>query len=108
MIRLFAFALTFLGTMPAALADDAALRGAATVEQWCRLCHLRETDAPDPVMAPRFEDIVLREGRDAAYLTRFLKEDHFPMSTYRLFDHEKADVVAFLMALQQEQRRTTN
>ena len=51
-------------------------------------------------MAPRFEDIVRREGRDNAYFTRFLKEDHFPMTTYRLFDSEKMDVVAWLMDLQ--------
>jgi mono/diheme cytochrome c family protein len=85
-----------------AMAADAA-HGEAIVEQWCRLCHLRASDPPDPVMAPRFEDIVLREGRDEAYLTRFLQEDHFPMTTFRLFDNEKADVIAWLMALQKEQ-----
>jgi hypothetical protein len=72
------------------------------VEQWCRLCHLRAGDPPDPVMAPRFEEIVRRDGRDEAYFTRFLKEDHFPMTTYRLFDTEKADVVAWLLALQKD------
>ncbi len=42
----------------------------------------------------------MREGRDEAYFLRFMQEDHFPMTTFRLFDHEKADVVAYLMALQ--------
>ncbi|MFZ2101953.1 MAG: cytochrome c [Oricola sp.] len=82
-------------------ADNAAVeRGAAVIEQWCRMCHLRATDKPDPVMAPPYEEIVLREGRDRAYFERFLKEEHFPMTTFRLFDNEKADVVAYLMALQ--------
>jgi hypothetical protein len=53
-------------------------------------------------MGPPFEQIVQREGRDEAYFTRFVQEDHFPMTTFRLFDHEKADVVAYLMALQRQ------
>lgn len=83
-----------------AQADDAATRGAQVVEQWCRMCHLRATDKPDPDMAPAYEDIVRRPGRNEAYFVRFMKEDHFPMTTFRLFDHEKADVIAYLMALQ--------
>lgn len=85
-------------------AADAAARGAAVVDQWCRMCHLRAADRPDPDMAPPFEKIVRREGRDEAYFARFLREDHFPMTTFRLFDHEKADVVAWLMALQRAGR----
>jgi len=81
-------------------ADDPAARGKQVVEQWCRMCHLHATDAADPDMAPPFEDVVKRKGRDKAYFVRFMKEDHFPMTTFRLFDHEKADVVAYLMALQ--------
>ncbi|MCX5520584.1 hypothetical protein OSH10_19270 [Kaistia defluvii] len=84
----------------AAQADDAAAaRGAKVVEQWCRMCHLRAHDKPDKTMAPRYEDIVRRPGRDEAYFTRFLAEDHFPMTIYRLFDDEKRDVVAYLMSL---------
>lgn len=56
-------------------------------------------------MAPRFEDVVRREGRDETYFTRFLKEDHFPMTTFRLFDNEKADIVAWLMTLQKKQTK---
>jgi len=52
--------------------------------------------------APAFEKIVRREGRDEAYFARFMQEDHFPMTTFRLFDHEKADVVAYLLALQRQ------
>jgi hypothetical protein len=44
--------------------------------------------------------IVAIEGRDRAWFEQFLKDDHFPMSTFRLFDHEKADVVEWLLDLQ--------
>lgn len=104
-MRVTVILLLLTASMPAAQrpakADEAAaLRGAAVVEQWCRLCHLREGDAPDPDMAPPYEEIVLRDGRDRAFFERFMGEDHFPMTTYRLFDHEKADVVEYLMSLQ--------
>ena len=105
MIRFAQSAAAVLFLTFAASADEAAIRGEAVVEQWCRLCHLRADDPPDSVMAPRFEEIVRREGRDEAYFTRFLKEDHFPMTTYRLFDTEKADVVAWLLALQKTQTK---
>jgi len=88
-----------------ARADDAVARGAAVVEQWCRQCHLRADDPPDPVMAPPYEEIVMREGRDRAYFRRFLHEDHFPMTTFRLFENEKQYVLAWLMALQEKQRK---
>ena len=81
-------------------AADAAFRGAAIVDEWCRMCHQRSTDAPKPDMAPPYEEIVLRDGRDEAYFVRFMQEDHFPMTTFRLFDPEKADVVAYLVSLQ--------
>lgn len=74
-------------------------RGAALVEQWCRDCHLRPGDKPDADMAPAYEDIVTWPGRDRAYLRKFLRDDHFPMSTYRLFDDEKRDVLDWLMSL---------
>ena len=85
-----------------AVADDAATRGAGVLDEWCRMCHQRVTDKPDRDMAPPFEHVVRREGRDEAYFVRFMQEDHFPMTTFRLFDHEKADVVAYLMALQRQ------
>lgn len=71
-------------------------RGAAAVEQWCRLCHLRATDRPKPGMGPPFEQIARRQGRNRAYFESFMKSDHFPMTTFRLFEHEKADVVDYL------------
>lgn len=91
-----------LTTSAGAYAEDVASRGAGIVDEWCRMCHLQPADTPDPDMAPPFEEIVKREGRDEAYFARFMQEDHFPMTTFRLFDHEKADVVAYLMALQRD------
>lgn len=92
-------ALAIVGLLVPAHAGDAAVRGERVVEQWCRMCHLHAGDEPDSDMAPPFEEIVLRPGRDAAYFTRFLREVHFPMTTFRLFDHEKRDVVAYLLSL---------
>lgn len=91
-------------TLPAEAADEAAARGAKIVDQWCRECHLRAADKPDPDMAPPYEQLVRRPGRDEAYFVRFLHEDHFPMTIYRLYEHEKRDVVAYLMALQKAQK----
>lgn len=88
-----------LAPVPAAFADEAAKRGHAVVEQWCRACHLRLTDRANADMAPPFEAIVLRPGRDRWFFEQFLWDDHFPMPTYRLFDSEKSDVVAYLMQL---------
>jgi len=80
---------------------DAVSRGAAVVEQWCRLCHVHAGERQGPDMAPAFEEIVKRPGHDEAFFVRFLHEDHFPMTTYRLFEEEKRDVVAWLMSLKQ-------
>ncbi|WP_029077159.1 c-type cytochrome [Kaistia adipata] len=102
-MRLAISALITIGGLVAAgpaLADPAAAaRGKAVVDQWCRECHLRANDKPNPDMAPRYEDIVRRTGRDEAYFRKFLSTDHFPMTIYRLFEDEKRDVVAYLMSL---------
>ena len=107
--RLFPALLALFLLLPDRVAaDDAAARGLAVIDQWCRLCHLRKDDPPDPVMAPPYEKIVMRPGRNRAYFETFMREDHFPMTTFRLFDQEKADVVAYLMALQAAQPRSRN
>lgn len=93
-------AMSCISYAPPVLAGGNAERGQAVIEQWCRTCHQRAGDKPDPDMAPPYEKIVLRPDHTRAYFKKFLKEDHFPMTTYRLFDREKADVVAYLMALQ--------
>lgn len=96
-------ALSCVAFAPPALAGGSVERGKAVIEQWCRSCHQQASDNPDPDMAPPYEQIVLRPDHTRAYFTQFLKEDHFPMTTYRLFDNEREDVVAYLMALQQEE-----
>lgn len=89
-----------LPTTPA-LADEAAVaRGQKVVEEWCRDCHVHEGERLTADMAPPYSMIVTIDGRDRAWFERFLKDDHFPMTTFRLFDHEKADVVEWLMDLQ--------
>ena len=94
-----ALAALLLAAGPAIAQKASAARGAKVVEQWCRACHLKPTDEPDPDMAPPYEEIVTWDGRDRAWFERFLAEDHFPMTTYRLFPEEKADVVEWLMSL---------
>jgi len=86
-------------SVTAAQSDGPADRGRAVVEKWCRVCHVRTLAEQSPEMAPPFQKIVKRPGRDAAYLRAFLDEDHFPMTTFRLFDYEKDEVVAYLMWL---------
>ncbi len=78
----------------------AAKRGQAVVDEWCRFCHVRTAAEKSPDMAPPFEEVARRPGRDKAYLRAFMNEDHFPMTTFRLFDHEKDDVVEYLLSLQ--------
>ena len=100
-VRLLAVvALAAHSTTLTAGTEDAAIRGAKVVDEWCRICHLRASDSPDPDMAPPYEEIVRRPGRDKEYFVRFLDEDHFPMTTFRLFDDEKRDVVEYLLFLQ--------
>lgn len=102
-MRLAGLALITIGSLclagPALADKAAATRGKQVVDQWCRECHLRASDKPDPVMAPRYEDIVRRPGRDEAYFRKFFKTDHFPMTIFRLRDDEKRDVIAYLMSL---------
>jgi mono/diheme cytochrome c family protein len=95
---------TPLASAPA-LADRAAVkRGQAVVDEWCRDCHVREGEKLTADMAPPYSVIVSIEGRDRAWFEAFLEADHFPMTTFRLFDHEKADVVEWLLDLQRRQR----
>mgnify|MGYP001815394652 CR=1 FL=1 len=82
-----------------AQSTNAVERGLAVVDQWCRLCHVRLEAETSSDTAPPFKQIVQRPGRDRAYLRAFMDEDHFPMTTFRLFDSEKDDVVEYLMDL---------
>jgi mono/diheme cytochrome c family protein len=88
---------------PALAVDKAAARrGAAIVDQWCRDCHQRKGERRRPEMAPPHDELVNRPGRDRSYYERFMTEDHFPMTIYRLFDQEKHDVVDYLLSLKKE------
>jgi mono/diheme cytochrome c family protein len=83
---------------------DAVQRGSAVVDTWCRLCHVRTKAEKSADTAPPFQEIVHRPGRDKAYLRAFLDEDHFPMTTFRLFDNEKDDVVDYLLNLKEKEQ----
>ncbi len=83
-----------------AQSGNAAKRGLAVVDEWCRFCHVRTAAEKSPDLAPPFGEVARRPGRDRAYLRAFMDEDHFPMTTFRLFDHEKDDVVEYLLSLQ--------
>jgi mono/diheme cytochrome c family protein len=86
-------------------ADAGVARGEAVVAQWCADCHaIPGLRAPRerPGEGPGFREIAERPGRDARYLAAFLREDHFPMTTFRLFEQEKDDVVAYVLSLRGE------
>ncbi len=93
-------AATLFAATPALASEAAIARGQKVVDEWCRDCHVREGEQLTPDMAPPYSVIVAIDGRDRAWFEQFLKDDHFPMTTFRLFDHEKADVVEWLMDLQ--------
>ncbi len=77
-------------------------RGLAVVDEWCRSCHVRTQAKKSPDTAPLFQEITRRPGRNKAYLRAFMDEDHFPMTTFRLFDAEKDDVVEYLISLKRQ------
>lgn len=83
--------------LPAGAGDEA--NGRRIVEKWCSQCHAQTGVETSPDRAPTFEQIASREERDERYLRGFLNVDHFPMTTYRLFDHEKDDVAALIHSL---------
>ena len=95
------FVLAVLAAMPALSAGDP-VKGRLVAEKWCSLCHSLTGVNTDPDRAPTFEQVANRAGRDEAYLTRIVHEDHFPMTTFRLFENEKRDVVAFILTLRHE------
>ena len=93
-----------LATTPALAGQAAVERGQIIVDEWCRDCHVREGEKLTADMAPPYSMIVAIEGRDRAWFETFLEADHFPMTTFRLFDHEKEDVVEWLLDLQRQER----
>lgn len=99
-----ALALLLLGHP--ALAGDADA-GRVVTQQWCSTCHAetaaQATTRRSEDMAPPFESVAMRLWIEPVRLRAFLDEDHFPMTTFRLYAHEKDDVTAYLMALRQRQ-----
>ena len=91
-----------IGLGAAAEESGSVRRGMRIVHEWCGICHSIEGKETDPNRAPTFASIAARPGRTERYFARFLEQDHFPMTTYRLFDHEKSDVVTLLLWLQRE------
>ena len=105
MLRLLIAGLMLTGSLSAAAADPAAVtRGKKVVDEWCRDCHVREGQKLTADMAPPYSTIVAAEDRDRAWFEAFLEADHFPMTTFRLFAHEKADVVEWLLDLQKKRK----
>jgi mono/diheme cytochrome c family protein len=84
-----------------AQASDAE-RGRAIAVQWCSVCHVETASETRQDMEAPFEALVVRPGRDATRLRALMDEDHFPMTTFRLFADEKDDVVAYLVGLRRQ------
>jgi mono/diheme cytochrome c family protein len=87
---------------PAASAESAA-KGLTVAEKWCAECHRvkpeqRAVSRPN-MRAPAFADLAARPEIDQAYLARFMEVQHLPMTTFRLYSDEKADVVAYMLSL---------
>jgi mono/diheme cytochrome c family protein len=82
--------------------ETAAERGLAITQQWCSVCHAETAVETGPNMELSFEELVVRPGRDGTRLRALMDEDHFPMTTFRLFADEKDDVVAYLVRLRRQ------
>lgn len=87
---------------PAARAESAA-KGLTIAEKWCAECHRVKPEqravARPNMHAPSFADVVARPEVDQGYLARFMEVQHLPMTTFRLYSDEKADVVAYILSL---------
>lgn len=85
-----------------AKASDAE-HGRVITQQWCGVCHAETALETSEDMEASFEELVVRPGSDSARLRTLMDEDHFPMTNFRLFAHEKDDVVAYLVSLRRQQ-----
>ena len=102
-MRTLGWVLVWLGALCTATAAADIVRGRAVTEQWCSTCHAETQAQTGPDMEVPFEAIAVRPWVEPARLRAFLDEDHFPMTTFRLFPDEKDDVAAYLMALRARQ-----
>lgn len=82
---------------------ESAAKGLTITEKWCADCHRvraeqRRVARPD-MGAPEFAAIAARPEVNTDYLRRFMEVQHLPMTTFRLYSDEKADVVAYILSL---------
>jgi hypothetical protein len=61
-------------------------RGRALTQQWCGIFNAETTDERGQNMERPFEELAVRPHNDAVRLRAFLDEDHFPMTTLRLWE----------------------
>lgn len=87
---------------PAATAESAA-KGLTIAEKWCAECHRVKSEqrsvARASMGAPEFAAVAARPEVTGAYLARFMEVQHLPMTTFRLYSDEKADVVTYILSL---------
>jgi mono/diheme cytochrome c family protein len=88
---------------PSAASVASAARGLTITEKWCADCHIVKAEqrrvARGDMKAPPFGTVAARPEVDAGYLARFMEVQHLPMTTFRLYSDEKADVVAYILSL---------
>lgn len=91
---------------PPAVNAESAAKGLTIAEKWCADCHIVKAEqrrvARAEMKAPPFAAIAARPEVDARYLARFMEVQHLPMTTFRLYSDEKADVVAYILGLKTE------
>ena len=88
---------------PAGPSVEGAAKGLTIAEKWCADCHRVKPEqravARADMGAPPFMAIAARPEVNGAYLARFMEVQHLPMTTFRLYSDEKADVVAYVLSL---------
>ena len=82
---------------------ESAAKGLTIAEKWCADCHRVKAEqgrvARRDMGAPEFAAIAARPEVNTDYLRRFMEVQHLPMTTFRLYSDEKADVVAYILSL---------
>lgn len=77
-------------------------RGELVAIEWCGGCHEVGIDpvaARSAARAPSFQAIAVREDAEFARTRKFMGELHPPMPTFRLWDDEREDIIAYLQFL---------
>lgn len=91
------------GAAPTPAQVESAAKGLTIAEKWCGDCHRVKAEQKRvrraEMRAPDFAAVMARPEVDAGYLARFMEVQHLPMTTFRLYSDEKADVVAYMLSL---------